>query len=97
MDGRIRELLANGTSVWNEQFYSPSINPNITSNSSMNNSVHLKVQVWTNGSYILNWIDGTSESFMDESSWPKVYFYRKAEFARQIKTLEEFDDGSKSI
>ena len=50
--------------------------------------MHLKVQVWTNGSYILSWIDGTIESFMWDTNWPKVYFYRKGDFARQMKSNE---------
>ena len=82
MDGRIRELLANGTSRWNTQYFDMSANPNTTNSSSVNNTYHLKVQVWTNGSYILNWIDGNQESYMWDTNWPKVYFYRRAEFAK---------------
>ena len=75
MDGRIREILANGTSRWNNNFYDFSANPNTTfPTSSKNNTVHLKVQVWTNGSYIMNWIDGTQDSFIESSDWTKVYF-----------------------
>jgi hypothetical protein len=74
MDGRIRELLANGTSRWNIKYFDISANPNMTSNSSVNSTVHLKVKVWTNGSYILGWMDGWQDPHMNETNWSKVYF-----------------------
>ena len=98
MDGRIRELLANGTSVWNKQFFNPSLNPNKSDYQSVNSTYHLKVQVWTNGSYIISWVDGTLEDYTWDINWPKVYYYKKAEFALQMKSVvENAFDKSKVI
>jgi hypothetical protein len=36
MDGRIRELLADGTSNWNKQFFNPTVNPNTSDYQSVN-------------------------------------------------------------
>lgn len=74
MDGRIRENLANGTNIWNDQFYDSSANPNTTSNSSYNSTAHLKIRVFMNGSFILNWANGDVEDNMWDDTWAKFYF-----------------------
>ncbi len=58
LDGRIRELLANGNSTWNLEFYNANQNPNITNLTSYNNTAYIRARVYTNGSYVLNFSNG---------------------------------------
>ncbi len=97
MDGRIREILANGTSNQNNQFYDSSANPNTTQALSFNASAHLKIRVFMNGSYIMYWANGDVEDYMWSNNWAKFYFLQKGELARQIRQTEFFDDGSRQI
>lgn len=85
MDGRIRENLANGRNIWNNQFYDSIVNPDTKNSSSLNSTFHLKIRVYLNGSYILNWANGDVEDFILEENWAKYYFQNKANLARQIR------------
>ena len=58
LDGRIRELLADGNSTWNLEFYNANQNRNITNLTSFNNTAYIRARVYTNGSYVLNFFNG---------------------------------------
>jgi len=77
LDGRIRELKADGNSTWILDFYNKVQNPNYTSIADYNNTAFLKVRVFTNGSYVLTFTNGEIQSYMGQSDWNKFYFTNK--------------------
>jgi hypothetical protein len=80
LDGRIRELKADGTSAWILDFYNKGQNPNYTSPSEYNNTAFLKARVFTNGSYVLSFSNGEVQRFLGQSDWNKFYFTMKPVF-----------------
>jgi len=96
-DGRIRELLAGGNSTWNLDFFNRAQNPNITSLNSTNNTAYLRIRVYTNGSYVLNFSNGNVESYLTETNWNKFYFNKKSDYARQIVVRQLNPDGYTQI
>lgn len=97
LDGRIRELLAGGNSTWNLDFFNRAQNPNITSLNSTNNTAYLRIRVYTNGSYVLNFSNGIVESYLTESNWNKFYFNKKPDYARQIVVRQLNPNGYTQI
>ena len=81
LDGRIRELKADGNSTWILDFYNKAQNPNFTSIADYNNTAFLKVRVFTNGSYVLTFANGDVQSYLGQSDWNKFYFTKKPDFA----------------
>lgn len=94
LDGRIRELLADGNSTWNLDFYNGMQNPNKTSPNAYNNTAYLRARVYTNGSYVLNFSNGEVQNFINSTNWNKFYFNKKPEFTRLILNRQVNPDGS---
>ena len=94
LDGRIRELLADGNSTWNLDFFNRAQNPNTSSPNNYNNTAYLRVRVYTNGSYVLNFSNGEVQNFIDKSDWNRFYFNRKPELTRQMVRRQVNTDGS---
>jgi hypothetical protein len=97
MDGRIKEARPNNAFNWDNSFYNKFANPNKTSNSSYNSTSHLKIRVFTNGSYILYWADGSVEDFLNRTDWNQFYFQKKGDLARQMRRVDVLSNGFTQI
>jgi len=97
MDGRIKEARPDLSFSWDYSFYNAFANPNKTSNTSYNGTYHLKIRVFTNGSYILNWADGSVEDFSNRTDWNQFYFQKKGDFARQMRRVDALSGGFTQI
>jgi hypothetical protein len=74
-DGRVRELLADGTVKDDLKFYNAPPNiTNSTTNTTFNNTYFLKIRVYTNGSYIEYWSSGVVMDYSAQTNWFKYYF-----------------------
>lgn len=94
-DGRVRELLADGTVKDDWKFYNGPLNvTNSTSNKTLNNTFFLKIRVFTNGSYVEFWSSGVVNDYSGRTNWFKYYFIQKPLYARQIVTSDTNTDGS---
>jgi len=94
-DGRVRELLADGTVKDDWKFYNRPLNvTNSTSNKTLNNTFFLKIRVFTNGSYVEFWSSGIVNDYSARTNWFKYYFIQKPLYARQIVTSDTNTDGS---
>lgn len=94
-DGRVRELLADGTVKDDWKFYNGPLNvTNSTSNKTLNNTFFLKIRVFTNGSYVEFWSSGVVNDYSARTNWFKYYFIQKPLYARQIVTSDTNTDGS---